>query len=66
MKEDPKSKKIFGDALELSEQITQMFNFALLKITLSGTMLPNLVFSLLDYYINDLGEKAFVLPFPVW
>lgn len=66
MKEDSKSKKIYADAIELTEKITKMFDFSLRKITFVGIMLPNLVISLLDYYTTDLGSKAFVLPFPMW
>lgn len=66
VKEDPKSNKIYGDAIKFTQNITEIFDFALRKATLPGIMLPNLIESLLDYYTTDLGGKAFILPFPMW
>lgn len=66
MAESSAAKQSYGATHARVNKWIKILNFTFNKVTQVGVAMPNCVMSFFDYYWNNLGEDAFVLPFPMW
>lgn len=55
----------YVELIEQIERMTEVFYFALAKVSVSGCFLPAFLITVINYFIYDLGEKSFYLTVPV-
>lgn len=54
----------YAKLIKIIEYICELFFLALLKISIPSIMGCALAVTLVNYYVFDLGEDAYYLPFP--
>lgn len=47
------------------ELMSKVIHFLLAKLTIVGVELPALGLAAINYFIYDLGDESYVLPFPM-
>lgn len=47
------------------ERFSEVFHFVLVKCTTAGIVLPAILVTMINYFIYDLGDDAYFLPFPI-
>lgn len=62
----PRSKSIYITYNGYVELFCKLVYVGLVKIAPLGSMTPLAIISYVSYYFLDLGEGAFILPFPMW
>lgn len=50
----------------LVEKMSKAIHFAVIKLGVPAFILPKAIFSYFIYFTTDIGNEAFVLPFPMW
>lgn len=63
---DVNSKIVYMKLSTKIDGITEIFYFAIMKLTIPWIMLPSLVVTTINYIIYGLGKESFYLPYPVW
>lgn len=56
---------MYAELNEKIEFMTGLMYFAVVKLTPVGVMLPALVITIFNYYVNGLGNESFFLPIMV-
>lgn len=41
------------------EHISKVLNFLLIKLTTAGVIMPNIIITIVSYFLFDLGEDSF-------
>lgn len=59
------STNIYTDANERIEHISKLFAYAVATVVTFATLLP-LPYTIVNYYVLDLGMESFILFFPTW
>lgn len=55
----------YSELNENIEQVTNVLHFIAVKIVLVFTLVPALFVTIINYFIYDLNDAAYVLPFSV-
>lgn len=55
----------FLETSEKIEQTSKLLDFALVKLTSAGAVLPTQVIVAVNYFIYDLGDESYYLSFPM-
>lgn len=63
---NPTSKIIYSQTTQKIEKCIEISRIILVVLTPIGFALPTLIIGLLSYFTTQLGENAFVLPYPTW
>lgn len=58
------ARPIYEKVNEKVEKWSHIFNFVFVKLTLPANVIPSIVFTTVHYFATDLGDNAFLLPFP--
>lgn len=66
MTESPAAKQSYEATHARVNRWIQILNLTFNKVTQVGVAMPNCVMSFFNYYWNNLGVDAFILPFPMW
>ena len=64
--ENPLCKVIYEKANEKIEKLSEIIYFAGVKVSPASTVVPYACVSYFLYFTSDLGEDAFIVPFPMW
>lgn len=59
------SKNVYIGINDKIERISKLIYFTIVHLTLSGTYLPYVLQTLFNYFVLNLNEESFCLPFPV-
>ena len=59
----PKLQTFYMDLVAKIERMTQLVHFALVELTFPGVLIPALLITVINFFIYDLGDKSFFLPF---
>lgn len=62
--DDPILKTNYQKLNEIIELVSEIYYFLLLKISIPGVILPPLFVTIVNYYVYDLGNESYFLPFP--
>lgn len=60
------SKLLYIGIIERIERMSQRFYFIAVKISFVGLMIPPLLSSYTNYFLYDLKEASFQLPYDGW
>lgn len=55
---------MYSKMFERIEEISRFFHFVMLKLTFIGIVLPALLTTVVNYFINDMGSESYLLPSP--
>lgn len=61
---DPIAKRNYRKSNDIVELFSEMYYFLLVKISVPGIVLPPLVLTIVNYYVYDMGNESYFLPFP--
>lgn len=56
---------MFRELSEKFEHLSKRMHHSLVKVSATGQMVGAFVLTLVNYFILDLGEDSFYLPFPI-
>lgn len=59
-----KSTISYSKLIKNIELLSELIYLALVKVTIPCNMIPALLLSLFNYYVLDMDEASFYLPFP--
>lgn len=59
------SKAKYIELNEKIERVSKILEFLLIKLTTAGAVLPSVIITIVDYFILDLGDESFFLPYPI-
>lgn len=62
---EPTSTVIYEEFNANIERASKIFHFILTRLVPMGTILPLSLLSMVNYFIFDLADESFVLPFPL-
>lgn len=62
----PKSMKLFMEANQRAERVTEIVFTVVMKIAVQFIMLPKCIASFGSYFLTDSGSNSFELPYPLW
>lgn len=61
------SSRIFYSGInERIERMSKKFHFIAIKVSFAGLMIPPFLASYINYFINDLKDESFQLPYDGW
>lgn len=63
---DPQAKGIYEKIDRILQKWFKILNLVLVNVTPACVILPTLIACLFMYFNTELGNTAFVLPFPMW
>lgn len=63
--QNPISKAKYSDLVNNIERMSRFFHFVLTKLTVAGVVLPDLLITLGNYFIYDLGDESYYLSAPM-
>lgn len=55
----------YNDVNEKIERVSKFIYFLTAKISWTGVVLPSLPITAVSYFIHNLGDESYYLPFPV-
>lgn len=64
--ENPASKAIYEQANEKANKTSEMYCFAIVKVTPPSVILPRLILNIYHYFTMDDASNIYRLPFPMW
>lgn len=47
------------------DRVSALLDFALVKVTSAGAVLPALIIVAVNYFVNDMGDESYYLSFPM-
>ena len=56
---------LYGKLIEKIERITMINEFTLTKLSVVAAILPSALITLVNYFVYDLRDESYQLPFPV-
>lgn len=59
------AKITYNDLNEKIERVSKIIHFLTAKLSWAGVVLPSLPITAVNYFIYDLEEESYYLPFPV-
>lgn len=59
------SKAKYSDLIDKIERMSKFFHFILTKLTVVGVVAPDLLITIGNYFIYDLGEQSYYLSAPM-
>lgn len=60
---NPQSKHIYYEMSDRIEAVSDIVYFVLVKMTMPGVVLPSYLITIFNYFILDLKDESFFLPF---
>lgn len=63
--QNAQSNRIYNEMSERIEKVSEIFYFVLVKMTVPGVLLPSCLITIYNYFILDLKDESFFLPFPI-
>lgn len=63
---DSDSFPLYQALNEKIERTTKLLYTICMIVNILVILLASLIVSMINYYYFDLGEKSFVLPYPIW
>lgn len=60
----PIAKITYNEVNQKIEWVSKLFHFILLRVSAPSNMVPALLLTLVNYFVLDLAEESFYLPFP--
>lgn len=64
--QNPTSKTIYNEIDEKLRKWFRFLNIAMVEVTPIAVTVPMFTAGYFAYFFTDLGNEAFVLPFPIW
>lgn len=55
----------YSDLIEIIEKVTKWYYIVYVKVTSIGMIFATLLITLINYFVNDLGDESYFLAFPV-
>lgn len=63
--QNSQSKQMYNEMSEKIEKVSEILYFVLVKMTVPGVLLPSCLITIYNYFILDLKDESFFLPFPI-
>lgn len=61
----PALKATITKVNESIEYMSKLLHFAILKVTIAGVEIPALLATIINYFVYDLEDDSYLLPFPI-
>lgn len=62
---DPPLRTTFDELNKKIEYTSELIHFALLKFTIAGIEMPTLLVTIINYFVYDLKDDSYLLPFAI-
>lgn len=62
---DDTATAVYGDLIEKIESMSDIIYFVVPKLTTAAYFFPNIMLTLINLYVHDLGDEAYYSAFPI-